>query len=505
VHDQLTAQQAVQRLAPARAMTPDNVKHRSIGLVVHGIGEQPQGSTLQQVASEFLPLARHRFNDVGIALTPLDDPAPHEARIWFKEAGGEKTEIRFLEVWYADCFNAISMGNFITGTRQFIQTIFFRKKRRRLTWAGNADPGPHSFINAATFLQRAFIELVGIALLIPAFVLVLLPLWLLEKVGVLSLLPAFVSRPARAITNVCTRQLGDMWVYMRDPWNSARIRVRFEERFYQMLQILDDDPEKDNVESVFVVAHSMGSVVAYEALTGSRISTTLDRFHGGRSHDHVNEDKRPTFHFISVGSALNLAWAIAPDEELCRFTRPMARHVKWLNIYGTQDPVACGRLELPIGADPSHAKVWADRNDRLRQTAVINQMDIFSDHTAYWNNAEEVIAPMLDVFTSGRLDKDLCMNVAERRKRVSWLALFKLGAWMVAPVAFAIVVTTGAGNWLSSWAAFGYLDQHAWQRWALTPLVWSGACGAGAAVLYSSVVKMAWNTTDERHKYDHPR
>jgi hypothetical protein len=173
--------------------------------------------------------------------------------------------------------------------------------------------------------------------------LLLIVLWIVEAILPKDSLPSWIKNPHRLLVNILTNDLGDMWVYMRRPWDAARIRVRFEERFGQAIEILDAElkaketriaaaaaeaakqaassPEvvlaaqeraaPPDVQCLFVIAHSMGSVVAFEALTGRRMIQQIQ--------DRLFAQGKP-LHFFSIGSALNDAWDMVGTSERFRFT-----------------------------------------------------------------------------------------------------------------------------------------------------------------------------------------
>ena len=478
-----------QAAARARPLQRPGVDHKLLGLVVHGIGEQAIGSTLKHFANGFLPLIRARIDpEASIAAKPLDEGDPAEVRIWFRKkaenenANDEVYEIRFFEVWWAQAFDPPSLGGFISGLLGFFSTWLRRGDRHAPIW-------PHWRYWGWAVFQRIVVD-VAIVLVSPLLVLLLLVLWLVESAGPLTrFLPGWLAAAHRTLVNIATRHLGDMWVYLRQPWEASRIRVRFEERLHELIELVENDPEKEKVDAVFVIAHSMGAVVAYEALTGRRTTDLLQR--------KFQAQGQPTFHFVSVGSALNSAWDVVPDRERFRFYREFAPAVQWLNLWSGPDPVARGALRLPTIKDAQWQRGGpASFEDR----GVVNQMDIFSDHSAYWNNAEQVIAPILDAVTQRQLQGYLQLNVKARERRVSVLGALKAFGWLVFPVVFAIMLATGAGQWISDWTEAAFLAGNPWQRF-LAPLLWAAIAAAGVVLLYSSLIKWLWDLWDRAVKY----
>lgn len=539
-----TAQPRDQAAAQIRPFQRPDVHRKFLGLVVHGTGGPRPGSMLRHVAEQFLPLIRRKRLDpeAGIAAKPLDEGDPAEVWIWLREpATGEVYELRFLEVWWAHAFEPLSLGGFIAGLWGFL-LAWCRKRQTRawgtlrclgwllslllqriivgvavsvlvalilpllpitslaeVPWLRGVLPGwwasTHRWlVGVFTRGQPIIVELL-IIVLSPLLVLLLLLLWLVESVGPKRLLPRWLLDAHRSLVNMITRQLGDLSIYMRQPWDASQIRVRFEERFHQVLELLQRDPEKAKVEAVFVIAYSMGSVVAYEALTGRRMTDLIQRTFPGQG--------RPTFHFISVGSPLNAAWDIVPKSERFRLHRKFAQNVHWLNLWSEYDPVPRGALRRPDcdTSDPSYRREELASFDDL---PVVNQMDLFSDHFAYWNNAEQVIAPILDSITQHRLSPALEMNTEARRSRVGVLAAAKALAWLVFPAVYFSLAFSGGGQWISAWAEETFLGDEAWRRYALSPALWAASAGAVAVGVYSTLVKWAWDLWDGKVKY-HPQ
>src|SRR5690606_29736719 len=112
--------------------------------------------------------------------------------------------------------------------------------------------------------------------------------------------------------------------------------------------------------------------------------------------------------------------------------------IEWHDFWSELDPVPRGKLIPP-----------APLPGPLASHDVVNQMDVFSDHTAYWNNAEEVVAPLLDLATDHHFDEKLCLNNAARRIRVHVLAAFKGLAWIMAPVTAVAVAASGGADWIT--------------------------------------------------------
>jgi len=508
----------VQALVDGREQTLNRprVDRTSIGVVVHGIGEQTVGFTLKTIVSEFLKLLRRTEidRDASIAATPIDEGDPHEVKLWFKACDQRDNteyvyELKFIEVWWAKGFQPIGVGRFV-----LVSVGVFVGYTKRVFQTKTA------FLSDMRYWGPALWQRVLVELLIPTLVVATLLLLIIARVTQFLIpkgkLPSLVTNALQLLVNATTLSLGDMWQYMTESWESSRIRVRFEERFRQVVKLVEqaraerlrwealppDEQQKADkppiVENIFVIGHSMGSAVAYEALTGRRMTKLLrEKF----------EDGKVGVHFVSVGSALNRAWDLIPPEEGFRFHRQISRHVKWLNLWSGPDPVPRGPLDGPVVTHPDwdRGRKWPNGTHKVadEDCMVINQSDIFSDHSAYWNNAEEVIAPILDRITNGAFHTRLTLKKTSRRGRVSVLAFAKMMALLVAPVVYLISATTGFDAWLSDQVTKDFLGLNPeWlKKEYVSPVVVSAAAGVLVAFVYSTLVKWAWDKWDGAVKY----
>ena len=506
--------------APAR-------EHRVLGLVVHGIGQQSLGATLKHVLEGFLPLVRLIDPGAGISARPLDRGDPTDVMIRFRGASQKTSriegyEMRFKEVWWASTFEPPSIGEMVAGVPDLVMNVARRRGARGirafgwLVWAairrGTLDVwhvavalvcsvlafvlAPASWRWNERFdgdlrwlLQRvargqtALAELLVLVLSPAVLALVLMPLRVIEFAVPANLRFEGLSKFRLMLIGIFTEHLGDMWLYLNRPWEASRIRVRLEDRFREIVDEMNDPLTESRVECVMVISHSMGAVVTYEALTGRRMRDLLEKHFGGEG--------QPKLIFVTVGAGLNLAWQLVPSREEARLVRPCSECLEWHDFWSKLDPVPRGALMPPkplTGARESHE--------------VVNQMDVFSDHTAYWNNAEQVLAPLLDLATDHHFDDKLCLDQAAREKRVYVLSALKGLTWLAAPVAAYLLAFEFSGwtDWLTD-QAFAVLGVEVDLPAALVRI---GAALAGAAavvVAYSTLVKCWWNSWDNRVKH----
>jgi hypothetical protein len=524
----MTIETRSQQPGTADHITP--IDHRVLGLAIHGIGQQKLGTTLKYVLSEMLPLVRQIDKNSGVSARPLDEGDPAEVVIRFrgestKTANVEGYELKFKEVWWANTFEPPAVTDMVfsmpalamrlaqrpgAGPLQAMTFLIGASLRRILSDFAQVllavllavpalvatllslgaeqriGEARRWFLLRAAHGQTAIAEIVVVLASPFVLVLVLMPLRVIEFVIPSNLRPDGLAKFRLMLVKIFTEHLGDMWLYLYRPWEASRIRYRLEERFREIVEEVKDQNAEGRVECVMVIAHSMGAVVTYEALTGRRIRDLIDQNFG--------RDGQPKLYVATVGAGLNLAWRLVPEVEEGRLIRPLSTAASWHDFWTEFDPVPRGRLTLP----PSLAALF--KADRVEDHKVVNQVDVFSDHTSYWNNAEEVLAPLLDLATDHHFSERLNLNKAAREDRVYVLSGFKGLAWLAAPVTAAAVALGGGADLLTE-QIVNVLGVSGDVTSALGAL---GAAGAGAAavvIVYSTLIKWRWNRWDRRVKY----
>jgi hypothetical protein len=176
--DALTLAPEAEALAKAQAeratLQDPRVHRKAIGLVVHGIGEQPIGFSLEHVAEQFLPLIRARIDrQASLSVKPLDEGDPAEVFLWFRDSKQNCVwELRFLEVWWAKAFNPPSLGEFIFGLWSF--ALAWSSRRGTRTWGWLRRVGWIVLFGLARLLRSSVITLIAIPLILPTVVLALI-------------------------------------------------------------------------------------------------------------------------------------------------------------------------------------------------------------------------------------------------------------------------------------------------------------------------------------------
>ena len=132
---------------------------------------------------------------------------------------------------------------------------------------------------------------------------------------------------------------------------------------------------------------------------------------------------------------------------------------------------------------------------------VHNQMDMLSEHTAYWNNAEQVLAPILDRVTDGAFQEQLQLNDDARAHRVSVLAACKALAWLLVPALCALMLWQGYETpGLQFLLSLNEKDPW-WETYLLKPIAMAIINSIVVMAVYSTVIKWLWDSWDRKVKY----
>jgi len=394
-------------------------------LLVHGIGDPKPGETLHGFVNGFydylhVKVARsvssdqrahaHRWLNLDVARGSEDGETPWRATISYDEgqapgAGGqrvqnapepEKFPEKFLveEVWWAKEFPPFGLFRIllwlyltIRGQLRANWGLFLRSLRSFLRpkfWKGT---------NPLTDAPSPYIMFFAL-LVILAFVLIV----------VLGLLQLFVP-PARPFINRMLQSamkagsdflvsgLGDVQVFCTDLFYADIIRSKFEGQLRRM-------DECGDIDRIYVVAHSLGCLAAYETLT--------------RSYDPFphNRPLRKNVTFVSVGCPLDkVSWLLKSNQDY-RFAYPLPDKVtRWVNIYTKYDWVADRLVEYPKSRF-KESKPPVEPANRLVTNASFLGTNFgfgitgyFTDHSSYWQNYEVSELIVREVASSERLKK----------------------------------------------------------------------------------------------------
>ena len=249
--------------------------------------------------------------------------------------------------------------------------------------------------------------------------------------------------------------LGDVERYTNEEVWSANARRRVEECVISMLK-------DDRIEDITIVAHSLGTVVTYDALTeGGEVSKIVkEREQSGK--------KRKKISFVSVGAGINRVFGLIEDSsnkckyrkkikemEYCGLDKQPLKGAHCVNIEECKfrengncrldkkpcniieeckfrEKKCCERIKSSLASSitqcdtesPEDKFFWLDifarqdpvptdfiqrriiekagvKGNQFESRKVVNTDTIFSDHTSYWNN-QELVMPRIISVINGR-------------------------------------------------------------------------------------------------------
>jgi hypothetical protein len=483
-------------------------------IVIHGIGEQKKGETLAEFANS---LAVTLIESEGFTASggnvqvnaDLDcDPAMVTLLISPPTKGSDKytpldpgntAEWVCKEAYWQTAFQPPPARDVM----KLVISKYFRTICRRFLdvmsclWSVTRDPFNNVYGRGAdgTLLAQSaarpgfradsfegFFAVLGhwiIAMLAPlialAGYLALAAYWIIgAAAGILHIWPALkpidkaVGWLHENIDPFLSTSIGDLSQFFENTVWGASIRHRLE-------TIITDMLRDDTIADITIVAHSMGCLVTYEALTkDGAVARELQKSQNMKDKSTA-KSKRITF--VSFGGATNLGFDMieqpnASAESVRRIKKPLAREITghlngehptdkffWLDMYSRLDPVPAGQLsndiiEMSTGnlkrQTPDPDRVLNMDQIELRQ--VVNKEDLFQDHPAYWTNHEMVIARIAKAINGGTYPWDSLEPSAEKAvKRVQSAAAWVIfrGVAVLAIAILALVRGISGQRWIA--------------------------------------------------------
>jgi len=427
-----------------------------VGVVfVHGIGQQPESHTVREFGGPLLRWLQewHKRRDLDFCVTSSDltygELAERPARftVDLDSVEGHPAQAWILaEAWWAARLSAPTLDDM----------IWWGSKAAVVRSLSLAEVVVNSFRRIPQS-PKAIIELVSSTLLFIGYVSgAILSAPLILALFVLAQIPGPVEQAVMRVRSFLLDQLGDFYTYMWDDIQAVHIRGSVAAAIHFLVETRD-------CQRIAVVAHSQGSVVAYDALSsGAVLPADLERVKT----------------FVTFGSALNNAWdkRLVP-ERTCRLREPLPASIRWINVWSSYDPVAGGQLRTP---------------DHIRgpdeDLEVTNWMNVILDHGGYFSNREEFLSRVVQELESPG-DRQRSRFFPEdgerkwrdsRRDRVLTLVSWRVGAIL----AFAVGVIArirsadrlradgeAAWSWLMTLPIVGgvvtFIDEHAlWLAWS---------------------------------------
>jgi hypothetical protein len=311
-------------------------------LVVHGVGEQQKGDTLRRFTNGMVGFLYRRLKEDGIPSSALKltvDLQNGSAGLRL-DTPPQPEEYVVQEVWWARVFQPPDL---MAVTQWILLAAVDRVKLalQSLTW------NPVTWVYALVMpLVMALAGLVLLLLLYGTQALLLLPIL---SQPIKNILAALQKRAANFMVTVA----GDVNIYATDWVYSTEMREELEQHLANL-------ESRQDIQGIHVVGHSLGSLVAYEALS--------------RTYPVGPNSKLKTV--VTVGSPLDKVNMFFPKSHQFRFESPLPPGIEWLNIYSPTDLVSDHLVRYgPPPAGPHNIRV-SNRPLFL----------FFKEHSSYWQN-----------------------------------------------------------------------------------------------------------------------
>lgn len=391
-------------------------------LVVHGIGEQQPGETVSKVVeglklafgdNQVEVIAYHTNNNETKSFSTKDDVQ----QVWLLRVANCSREIRLYEVYWADILGEqATKGSFDIEAMTALQWLPGMNKKLGLY--GQVAP-PRQTVSASRVvlsivsvciyyayhstrivisllkaLLHALLSIVFLTLAIAIYSLRILrkvPLLRIfaspayERAQSLRWVDALLAFNARLFESIkaykkegythlldlkLDQVVGDIFTYVhslggifpevRKPQRDAAKHIL--ERFYRQL-----DRAARECDEIQVLAHSLGTIIAYHGLTGYGLET------GGDGNTPAAMPLRKVRHLFTIGSPLNkfrYFWPVLVTGEAPGVLISSADHwwqdllkkgqcrFRWHNFYNPLDPVS-GRLDnVKLWPEVENQRVW---------------------------------------------------------------------------------------------------------------------------------------------------
>jgi len=461
-----------------------------VGVVfVHGIGQQSESSTVREFGGPILRWLQewHKRRGLDLCVTSSDltygEMAERPARFKIDLDAFEKHPAQtwfFAEAWWA---SRLSAPNLDQMTWWGLKSAVVRCLRLAEVVVASFQKLPQS--------PKAIVEVVSSLLLFLGYVsAAILSVPLILALYVLAQIPGPVERAVMGLRNFVQDQIGDFYTFMWDDIQAVHVRgsVAVAIRF-----LID----KGQCERIAVVAHSQGTVVAYDALCSDAVPPA---------------DLARVKTFVTFGSALNNAWdtRLVP-ERTCRLREPLPLDIRWINVWSAYDPVSGGTIKITKRRSSDDKPPIRPPDEDLEVT---NWMNVILDHGGYFVNREEFLSRLAQELESPGA-REASRFFPEKGER-TWRdrrrdRILTLVTWrVVAMLAFAAGVIArilasdrlradgeAVWAWLMTLPIVGgavmFIDEHAmWLAW--TERLGARVLGIGfwLAVLGGAYVAISW-------------
>jgi hypothetical protein len=350
--------------------------------------------------------------DAPAARATLELVAPRRTGLPTGEGLSDEDVVRleWREVWWAQSFGLPNIGAAIRWARvqareqaaHLLLPISWRKQpvENGAQMASARTSPPRRLSRLERLMLRSALaiyallqyiwKLVQWLILTPAILLLLVVMGVVRLLSLVPFLQSSVVASLSSLLNfIMLHWVAAMQVYLLDYTRSSAMRWRFERE----LAFFRDDPACDRI---VVVAHSWGTVIAYEGLTTVLGGAAQDAGTPTGEQEREAKDKVRTAQdkpvtFLCLAQALRRAWLL-DEVDPARLRRVLPAHVRWRHFWARYDPVTAGPLS-PRSLPPLRQR-WSDATRpepspqirtslaRCENIPVVNTDGTLTDHTA---------------------------------------------------------------------------------------------------------------------------
>ena len=350
---------AVQQKVEEQAARPFTAEETRVGVVfVHGIGEQPESDAIREFGGALLDWLQ-RWHRARSLVLPVDEswlsygeaatrPARFSLHLPRGGTHGAQTWV-LAEAWWGARLHA---PDFVTMTRWGLQVV--GRVLGRLSRSADRN------LYRPRLLERPILERLirGVSaqfLLVGYAFAQVLAFPLIVVLFLIAQLPGPFERVVLNARLFVVQQLGDFYTSLHDDIQAVHIRNAVA---YAVKYLV----EEANCERIAVIAHSHGTVVAFDALSSGTIPE-IDRVRT----------------LITHGGALNNAWSLRPPYAT-RLGAELPTSVRWIDVWADYDPVSGGPIDRREGRRPDVS------------LQVNNGLNVITDHGGYARNREEFLS-----------------------------------------------------------------------------------------------------------------
>ena len=404
-------------------MQPDNPRTRIGILVIHGVGEQTQFEYLEAIAGNLFkalsqdPARKPQIQIRRGAQSQLHAPTESWRNVpavvsWWSQETQRWIDAHFHEVTWADLdmpdtflnwWRLVGWGLAMPGIKLVDSTRTFQARQQHVCLPVRLSVGRRLSVR---------IQLFGVSLL---FFLMLTSInmfsWVLRRLSI-------TFAPIEHARGIIYDYLGDVKLYqdwaIRDDGLEAlgeKSRAAIQRRAVRALASMAGEVQHKRLEAYYVFAHSLGTVVAFNALM--ELGVTLPNYfseeewaalpvamkiQAGYDAPDLQKPRRPYWlgkpdaidrsvlfaglkGLLTMGSPLNkfaAMWpAIVPVNR-----EALAQPVPWVNVADRQDIVAGNNISLFRSCNGTSTEEVAGL--RLRNMPWADRLSIFTAHTSYW-------------------------------------------------------------------------------------------------------------------------